>query len=145
MGIGASDVSEMSESDKPSDDQLVSTDDSERTPIKKLRTTPGARIIKIPKKFRSTPEDDNDTNLMLSEDVEKQLSESGNREDKILLVSSKGLKKRGRPPKIAASPSQPSVETSGPRVKHVCRSQAQVLGIPRAIFPSPTKGSPSGY
>ncbi|XP_063610138.1 uncharacterized protein LOC134784037, partial [Penaeus indicus] len=30
-------------------------------------------------------------------------------------------------------------EVGGPRVKHVCRSQAQVLGIPRAVFPSPGK------
>ncbi|KAK8383867.1 hypothetical protein O3P69_015959 [Scylla paramamosain] len=30
-------------------------------------------------------------------------------------------------------------EAGGPRVKHVCRSQAQVLRITRAVFPSPKK------
>ncbi|RXG72610.1 hypothetical protein Avbf_06314 [Armadillidium vulgare] len=29
------------------------------------------------------------------------------------------------------------ISDAGPRVKHVCRSQAQVLGMPRAVFPSP--------
>ena len=31
----------------------------------------------------------------------------------------------------------------GPRIKHVCRSKAQVLGMPRAVFPTPEKESSS--
>ncbi|XP_068215279.1 histone-lysine N-methyltransferase 2A-like [Palaemon carinicauda] len=58
---------------------------------------------------------------------------------KIIVVTGKS----GKIPIIKNEMEEPPVvlpEPGGPRVKHVCRSQAQVLkGIQRAVFPSPEK------
>ncbi|KAK4299758.1 hypothetical protein Pmani_027978 [Petrolisthes manimaculis] len=142
----SSDVSELSDSDafiKTSEDSCISGDETRRP-----------RISQVVRQFRKSitqPE----TRGMLESNVDESLLKTSIRNSgscveegrKLVSLPSKG----GRNIVVSIRDIKPmgkseseEMETTlgeagGPRVKHVCRSQAQVLGIPRAVFPSPKK------
>ncbi|KAK7079931.1 hypothetical protein SK128_001899 [Halocaridina rubra] len=58
-----------------------------------------------------------------------------------ILSSSKGVKGIGGNISGSEDIEIEQNEKGGPRVKHVCRSKAQVLGISRAVFPSEKEGN----
>ncbi|KAG7166224.1 histone-lysine N-methyltransferase trithorax-like, partial [Homarus americanus] len=73
----------------------------------------------------------------LSDDTRKHIPQLGKIGRKIIVVTTQEAKSSVK--SETEDGEETTNEAGGPRVKHVCRSQAQVLGIPRAVFPSPRK------
>nr|XP_053656993.1 uncharacterized protein LOC128705920 isoform X2 [Cherax quadricarinatus] len=73
----------------------------------------------------------------LLEEPGKHIAQLGKSGRKVIIVSTQEGKSSVK--SETEEGEGPISEVGGPRVKHVCRSQAQVLGIPRAVFPSPRK------
>ncbi|TSN03400.1 Histone-lysine N-methyltransferase 2B [Bagarius yarrelli] len=74
-------------------------------------------------------------------DQQKQLKSSGLLSESRIAAGKRQIRKpitqlkNSCPDKSLASPEQPELTRGGPRIKHVCRAAAVVLGQPRAIIP----------